>query len=92
MPYNFDHWDRAIRDYREIERSEWSPEAEIIINRIRSQAFRPDDQLLSQTHVLDIAKTGYIMPHVDSVKFVGRALAGLSLISDSVIRFRKARQ
>ena len=28
------------------------------------------------------------MPHIDSVKFVGRALASLSLLSDSIMRFR----
>ena len=29
-----------------------------------------------------------ILPHVDSVKFVGRALASISLLSDSVMRLR----
>ena len=41
------------------------------------------------THVLDIDSNGKILPHVDNVKFVGRALAGLSLLSDAVMRFEK---
>ena len=30
-----------------------------------------------------------ILPHVDSVKFVGRGLATISLLSDSILRFRR---
>ena len=40
----------------------------------------PNDVLLEQTHVLDIDREGHIHPHVDSVKFVGRGLAGFGLI------------
>jgi len=85
-PYNTDHWDRAISNYREIEKRNWSETSQRVIDRVRLE-FK-GEPLLEQTHVLDVAKDGHIMPHVDSVKFVGCALAGLSLLSDAIMRFR----
>ena len=35
---------------------------------MKSIAFRPDDVQKSLVHVLDLSPTGYILPHVDSVK------------------------
>ena len=87
--YERNHQDRAIHNYREIERRSWSPESLEIINRIRETVFHPEDELMPATHVLDIDSNGEILPHVDNVKFVGRALAGLSLLSDAVMRFEK---
>ncbi|TNN83490.1 Alpha-ketoglutarate-dependent dioxygenase alkB 7, mitochondrial [Liparis tanakae] len=45
--------------------------------------------LLGPVHVLDLDKTGYIKPHIDSVKFCGSTIAGLSLLSDSIMRLVK---
>ncbi len=47
-----------------------------------------DDDLLAHVHILDIHKDGYIKPHVDSVRFCGNTIAGLSLLSDSIMRFK----
>jgi alkylated DNA repair protein alkB homolog 7 len=33
-----------------------------------------------------LAEDGHIKPHVDSVRFCGNTIAGLSLLSDSVMR------
>lgn len=41
---------------------------------------------MAHVHVLDLAKEGEIKPHVDSVKFCGDTIAGLSLLSSSVMR------
>ena len=87
--YERNHQDRAIHNFREIERRLWSPESLKILNRIRETVFLPEDELMPATHVLDIDSNGEILPHVDNVKFVGRALAGLSLLSDAVMRFEK---
>ncbi|XP_030592020.1 alpha-ketoglutarate-dependent dioxygenase alkB homolog 7, mitochondrial isoform X2 [Archocentrus centrarchus] len=46
-------------------------------------------QLLGPVHVIDLDKTGYIKPHIDSVKFCGSTIAGLSLLSDSIMRLVK---
>ena len=39
-------------------------------------------------HVLDLAADGFIKPHVDSVKFCGSTIAGISLLSDCVMRLK----
>ncbi|XP_014117606.1 PREDICTED: alpha-ketoglutarate-dependent dioxygenase alkB homolog 7, mitochondrial, partial [Pseudopodoces humilis] len=42
-------------------------------------------------HVLDLLPGGRVGPHVDSVKFCGCTIAGLSLLSPSVLRLRSLR-
>lgn len=87
------------------------------MNRVRSTAFPECSQLLGPVHVIDLDKTGYIKPHIDSVKvglpgflhsgflkkkvahmvillsnffqFCGSTIAGLSLLSDSIMRLVK---
>uniref|UniRef100_K7FIH4 AlkB homolog 7 n=1 Tax=Pelodiscus sinensis TaxID=13735 RepID=K7FIH4_PELSI len=75
----------AIRGCRETEISHWSEESQQILQRVRDTAFPPGVPQLSLVHVLDLDKTGYIKPHVDSVKFCGCTIAGLSLLSSSVM-------
>lgn len=87
--YEFDHWDDAIHGYRETERVRWGPACEEILNRVRSVAFAEGSSLLGPVHVLDLDKSGYIKPHIDSVKFCGSTIAGLSLLSDSIMRLVK---
>ncbi|XP_015224530.1 PREDICTED: alpha-ketoglutarate-dependent dioxygenase alkB homolog 7, mitochondrial [Cyprinodon variegatus] len=87
--YEFDHWDDAIHGYRETERVRWGPVCEGILNRVRSLAFPQGSPLLGPVHVLDLDKAGYIKPHIDSVKFCGSTIAGLSLLSDSIMRLVK---
>eukprot|EP00058_Branchiostoma_floridae_P017143 XP_002602631.1 hypothetical protein BRAFLDRAFT_266169 [Branchiostoma floridae] len=86
LRYEFDHWDDAIHGYREIERSDWSEQSQPILQRLRRLAFPPGVAQLHLVHVLDLAKEGWIKPHVDSVKFAGNTIAGLSLLSPSVMR------
>ncbi|KAM6913458.1 alpha-ketoglutarate-dependent dioxygenase alkB homolog 7, mitochondrial [Lycodopsis pacificus] len=87
--YEFDHWDDAIHGYRETERARWGAACEEVMNRVRSVAFPEGGPLLGPVHVLDLDKTGYIKPHIDSVKFCGSTIAGLSLLSDSIMRLVK---
>ncbi|KAM3598740.1 uncharacterized protein V6R79_021983 [Siganus canaliculatus] len=87
--YEFDHWDDAIHGYRETERVRWGPMCEEVLNRVRSVAFPKGSQLLGPVHILDLDKKGYIKPHVDSVKFCGSTISGLSLLSDSIMRLVK---
>ncbi|XP_063858720.1 alpha-ketoglutarate-dependent dioxygenase alkB homolog 7, mitochondrial-like [Scylla paramamosain] len=88
LKYEFDHWDDAIHGFREIERSRWSQQVSSILGRIRTTAFPDSCQQLPQTHVLDLAKSGVIKPHVDSVRFCGNIISGLCLLSDAVMRLR----
>ncbi|KAM9746098.1 alpha-ketoglutarate-dependent dioxygenase alkB homolog 7, mitochondrial [Menidia menidia] len=87
--YEFDHWDDAIHGYRETERVTWGPACEAILSRVRSVAFPAGSPLLGPVHVLDLDRTGYIKPHIDSVKFCGNTIAGLSLLSDSIMRLAR---
>lgn len=87
--YEFDHWDDAIHGYRETERVSWGAACEKVLNRVRSVAFPEGGPHLEPVHVLDLDKTGYIKPHIDSVKFCGSTIAGLSLLSDSIMRLVK---
>ncbi|XP_054616505.1 alpha-ketoglutarate-dependent dioxygenase alkB homolog 7, mitochondrial [Dunckerocampus dactyliophorus] len=87
--YEFDHWDDAIHGYRETERATWGAACQNILNRVRSVAFEAGSSLLGPVHVLDLDKAGYIKPHIDSVKFCGSTITGLSLLSDSVMRMVK---
>ncbi len=59
---------QAIHGYRESEKSEWTSENQQVLSRIRQFAFDDPTQTLVHVHVLDIAKDGYIKPHIDSVR------------------------
>ncbi|EDO38222.1 predicted protein, partial [Nematostella vectensis] len=85
--YQYDHWDGAIHGYRETEKSQWPVEILRIFKRMKDTAFSPGTKLLPRVHGLDLAPNGYIKPHIDSVKFCGSTIAGLSLLSSSVMRF-----
>ncbi|XP_074041878.1 alpha-ketoglutarate-dependent dioxygenase alkB homolog 7, mitochondrial isoform X2 [Leptinotarsa decemlineata] len=86
LRYEFDHWDDAIHGYRETERLNWNDDNTKIINRVRSIAFPPHAAQLKYVHILDLDRNGYIKPHIDAVRFCGTTIAGLSLLSDSVMR------
>ncbi|KXJ10411.1 alpha-ketoglutarate-dependent dioxygenase alkB homolog 7, mitochondrial [Exaiptasia diaphana] len=85
--YQYDHWDGAIHGYRETEKTRWTTDSLRIFKRIKDTSFTAKTKLLPSVHVLDLAKNGYIKPHIDSIKFCGPIIAGLSLLSPSVMRF-----
>lgn len=87
LRYEVNHWDDAICGYRETERKHWSEESKKILKRVQQFAFAPGIPILPFVHVLDLQKTGYIKPHIDSVRFCGSIIAGLSLLSSSIMRF-----
>ncbi|KAF4519721.1 hypothetical protein B566_EDAN017595 [Ephemera danica] len=86
LRYEFDHWDDAIHGYRETERLKWNSENSKIIQRVRELAFPVGCAQLRHVHVLDLDAKGVIKPHVDSTRFCGNTIAGLSLLSDCVMR------
>lgn len=91
LRYEKSHWDDAIHDYRETEKREWNENNSSVIQRLRAVAF-PGEGLSPQqsyVHVLDVSAKGFIKPHVDSVRFCGTTVAGISLLTDSVMRFVK---
>uniref|UniRef100_A0A915JVW7 NudC domain-containing protein 1 n=1 Tax=Romanomermis culicivorax TaxID=13658 RepID=A0A915JVW7_ROMCU len=86
LRYENAHWDDAIELYREIERKNWGPICTQVIERIRKTAFTNQAQHLPLVHVLDVAAEGCVKPHIDSVRYCGNVIAGVSLLTDSVMR------
>ncbi|KAJ6649120.1 Alpha-ketoglutarate-dependent dioxygenase alkB like 7, mitochondrial, partial [Pseudolycoriella hygida] len=84
LKYEFDHWDDAIHGFRETERKHWYPHNKKVIQKIAEIAFK--GQIMPHIHILDLAENGVIKPHVDSSRYCGTTIAGLSLLSDSVMR------
>lgn len=87
MRYQYDHWDDAIHGYREREKDDWSKVNDEILQRIRTKAFK--ENILPQVHILDLAADGIIKPHVDSSRYCGSTIAGLSLFTDCIMRLRR---
>ncbi|XP_017080164.1 alpha-ketoglutarate-dependent dioxygenase alkB homolog 7, mitochondrial [Drosophila eugracilis] len=84
LRYEFDHWDDAIHGFRETERKKWFPKNREILERVRQVAF--DGAVMPYVHILDLAPDGVIKPHVDSTRYCGTTISGISLLSDSVMR------
>jgi alkylated DNA repair protein alkB family protein 7 len=88
-----DHWDSVILHYREVEKRQWEdPRNADVVARVRSRVLEllglaPDLPCLP-VHVIDLAAEGFIKPHVDSVKFSGGFVAGVSLLSPAIMRLR----
>nr|CAH8860544.1 unnamed protein product [Trichobilharzia regenti] len=102
--YQTEHWDYAIKDFRELERRNWKPVNQPVIRRLKTLTVDSlsnnktnitdsiDQLVLPLVHVLDLAESGEIMPHVDSVKFCGDSVTVLSLLSDCILRLAIAPQ
>lgn len=82
------HWDDAIENYRETEKLHWNSSNKAIIDRVKNLAFPSGTLPLKYVHVLDLKADGVIKPHIDSIKFCGDTIAGISLLTDSVMRLR----
>ncbi|KAL4095342.1 hypothetical protein PRIC1_008716 [Phytophthora ramorum] len=88
--YEEDHWDNAIVKFKEMERSRWSTETQRILQKVREAAILPKElKYFPAVHVIELAEDGYIKPHVDSIKFSGRVVAGINLLSPSIMRFKE---
>ncbi|NXD31985.1 ALKB7 dioxygenase, partial [Spelaeornis formosus] len=85
--YQSDHWDRAINGYRETERGLRGGAGRALLLRV-SAAFPARRPPRPRAHVLDLLPEGRVRPHVDSAKFCGCTIAGVSLLSPSVLRLQ----
>mmetsp|Transcript_11683 Transcript_11683/g.17559 ORF Transcript_11683/g.17559 Transcript_11683/m.17559 type:complete len:217 (+) Transcript_11683:17-667(+) len=88
--YEGNHWDDVISQYKEMElqKSSLPVEVENILSVLRNKIIdsqkKSDDPCIGnflEPHVIDLSKSGHIAPHVDSVKFSGDLIAGVSLFS-----------
>jgi len=88
--YEYNHWDGAIVGFRETEKTRWLPQNQAILHETHKVAFQEGGNIMPATHILDLAKDGHINPHTDSIKFCGSTIAGLSLLSNSIMRYKYA--
>lgn len=87
MRYQYDHWDDAIHGFKEMEKQNWLPENEQVFQRLRNKAFAGN--VLPHVHILDLAADGIIKPHVDSSRYCGSTIAGISLHTDCIMRLKR---
>ncbi|CAE6381294.1 unnamed protein product [Rhizoctonia solani] len=104
VDYDFEegHFDGVIRGYREVTVSSWPdaspPELPRILLRlyelIDPSNILPDPGLTTppniQTHILHLASTGVILPHVDNVEASGSVIAGISLGDTRILRLSQS--
>jgi alkylated DNA repair protein alkB homolog 7 len=93
--YEKGHWDAVITGYKEVEMHDESfPDVSTIpdiFDRVRQHlgehhlSNSKDIQWLP-CHAIDLKKDGELKAHVDSVRFSGGLVAGISLLSPSIMR------
>lgn len=87
--YQGAHWDNVISRYRELELTEAVLPDTIkpIISslKVKIECCLKERVNFLPVHVIDLAKTGFISPHIDSIKFSGKLIAGLSLQSERLM-------
>jgi alkylated DNA repair protein alkB homolog 7 len=98
--YERGHWDAVIVKYKETElfdeESVLSPQSRSALDRIRSHIherhFDPPTSPVRwlPCHVIDYHANGELNAHVDSVRFSGKTVSGLSLMSPAIMRLRPA--
>lgn len=91
--YVANHWDSVIENYREVEKRGWlDPGNKALADRIKNLILhtlqRPMTLPFLPVHVIDLANDGFIKPHVDSVKFSGDIVSGLSLCSPAIMQLK----
>ena len=92
--YEKGHWDAVISDYKEIElldEHELQQTTRTALDMTRSHLLEnhlsPDASWLP-CHAIDLKRDGELKAHVDSVRFSGGMVAGISLLSSSIMRLR----
>ncbi|BHF75846.1 Alpha-ketoglutarate-dependent dioxygenase alkB 7, mitochondrial [Sparganum proliferum] len=101
LKYQTSHWDSAIENFRETEKKNWRKINQPVLERLKQLTLNTEKEdkkpegapetssfsdLLPLIHVLDLAPSGWIKPHVDSVRYCGGVIAVVSLLSDSIAR------
>jgi alkylated DNA repair protein alkB family protein 7 len=93
--YEKGHWDAVITDYKEVEllnAESLQEESKNVMKRVRDQLIAARHVDCNVTwlpcHAIDLKRDGELKAHVDSVKFSGGVVAGISLLSSSIMRLK----
>ena len=95
--YEKGHWDAVITNYKEVELADAifdDPEIHRIFQRVREhleehqlREFYGEEPIRwLPCHAIDLKKEGELNAHVDSIKFSGDLVAGISFLSPSIMR------
>jgi len=92
-PFLNDHFDGVITGYREglMNLSKEGPQNDNLVElsklskRVYSHFPKTSSPLMPSVHFIELQKNGSIGKHVDSIKFSGSVVAGISLQSDCVM-------
>jgi hypothetical protein len=86
-PYEIDHYDHVIKNYREkqVGLGKWSIENRALLTKIQ-EIIQQTTQLdinkpFMDPHIIELKPSGRIDAHVDSVKYGGEVVAAISLQS-----------
>ena len=86
--YQGAHWDSVITRYREVECVHVPAQVQMIVENVQDiiQDVMGENFKFLSPHAIDLAaKGGFIGPHIDSIKFSGKIVAGLSLQSSRLM-------
>lgn len=92
--YEKGHWDAVISDYKEIELIDEHELHQTTRNALEKTRFHLLENHLNADatwlpcHAIDLKRDGELKAHVDSVRFSGGMVAGISLLSPSIMRLR----
>jgi len=94
--YEKGHWDAVITDYKEVElldQDTLGVDSQTAIERVRqhlidAQYVNGDTVKWLPCHAIDLKRDGELKAHLDSTKFSGDIVAGISLLSSSIMRLK----
>ncbi|KAF0484142.1 DnaJ-domain-containing protein [Gigaspora margarita] len=88
--YQDSHFDDVIQGYRECQASHWVDQNDKVIEIFNKKVydFFPRTIEWLPVHILDLSETGGIKPHIDNVDYSGNIVAGICLLSSTVMIFR----
>mmetsp|Transcript_12326 Transcript_12326/g.23580 ORF Transcript_12326/g.23580 Transcript_12326/m.23580 type:complete len:249 (-) Transcript_12326:28-774(-) len=98
--YESGHWDAVIVKYKETElfneTDQLSPTSRNVLRRIRehlmAQGHVATDITWLPSHAIELHPEGELRAHVDSVRFSGGLVAGLSLGCSSIMRLQPSKE
>jgi len=88
MKYEPTHIDSVITGYRELALQSWTtPGNQAVVQRVLD-LFIGENLKFLPVHALDLKEDGSIGSHVDNIEYSGGLIAGLSLLSEAVMRLQ----
>ncbi|CAG8502832.1 14387_t:CDS:2 [Cetraspora pellucida] len=87
--YQDSHFDDVIHGYRECQATHWGDQNDKVIEIFNKKVYENFPKTIEwlPVHILDLSEIGGIKPHVDNVEYSGSIVAGICLMSPTVMIF-----